>query len=269
MRLKNTFKGCTNVCNLFVFDTKGGGDTTMKITSTINMDLARQGIKHQIDAVQDDKYSRNLKLQLYSNRVAWRIPSGTTVLIRYRKSDHTGGAYDTLPDGTIAWQIKGNTVTVALAPQVLTVAGEVQVMVTLIAGKSEISTFSIIINVQRKPGFRAESETYEKITGFLPMPMGNATAGQFLEISEVDEKGAVKALRPVPAPTNSVLTVNGVNPDQNGNVNIEIENSGLPIPETAVVGQYIRVSSIDANGKVTSVEAVDAEILIDAEEGRF
>lgn len=32
----------------------------------------------------------------------------------------------------------------------------------------------------------------------------------------------------------------------------------IPAPTTAAVGQYIRVAAVDANGKITAIEAVDA-----------
>lgn len=39
-------------------------------------------------------------------------------------------------------------------------------------------------------------------------------------------------------------------------LNAETLNALLPKPLTASVGQYLRVSAVDANGKVTAVEAV-------------
>lgn len=41
--------------------------------------------------------------------------------------------------------------------------------------------------------------------------------------------------------------------------------AGLPVPATAAVGQCIVVSAVDENGVVTATEAVDMEILEDAE----
>ena len=43
------------------------------------------------------------------------------------------------------------------------------------------------------------------------------------------------------------------------------ECSGMPLPETAAAGQFIRVAAVDETGKVTATEAVDAPTLPDAE----
>lgn len=200
----------------------------MIITKTIKIDLAAKGILPAVDAVQDDKYSRNLALYLHQNGTVWPVPDGANAVVTYRKPDGTGGEYDTLPDGTKAWSAEGNVLTVALAPQVLTAAGNVQLTVTLTSGKNEISTFEICIQVQKKTDFTGKSEDYEHVTGFLPMPTGAAQVGQYLEISEVNPDGSVKALRPVEKPSGgegggTVKTVNGEAPDENGNVTVQME----------------------------------------------
>lgn len=41
-------------------------------------------------------------------------------------------------------------------------------------------------------------------------------------------------------------------------------NALLPKPATATVGQYLRVSAVDANGAITAVEAVNLNEIIDA-----
>lgn len=166
----------------------------MIITNKINMDLKRQPWIAAIDAVQDDRYSRNLELTLLSGGEIWTVPENADVLIRYSKADGTGGIYDTLPDGTTAWSAEGNCLTVALAPQVLTVPGTVSLAVTLTCGAHQITTFAILINVH--PAVDAEiadSESYVRIFGFLPAP-ADAAAGQFLRISAVDENGHVTAV---------------------------------------------------------------------------
>lgn len=132
----------------------------MIATSRIRMDLVDRGATPLVCAVQDDKYSRNLTLELYDNRTAWNVPDGISVLCRYRKPDGTCGEYDTLPDGSCAWSKDGNTVTVGLAPQVLTVAGIVYFAVTLVSGERELSSFAVKIEVSALPGLNARSEDY-------------------------------------------------------------------------------------------------------------
>ena len=97
----------------------------MMITNKINLDLQKPGTMPTIYAVQNDSYSRNLEIALFSNHRIFSFPENAAVVIRYKKSDGKGGEYDTLPDGNIAWQADRNILTVALVPQVLTTPGSV------------------------------------------------------------------------------------------------------------------------------------------------
>ena len=132
------------------------------------MDLAQKQSTGRVDVVQGDKYSRNIEFTFMYNGVAWQIPDGTTAIVRYKKPDATGGNYDTLPDGSTAYQINGNVLTVCLAPQVCTVPGVAQLSVGLIQGSAEINTFSINIVVQPNPGAIYQSEDYIRLSGAVP-----------------------------------------------------------------------------------------------------
>ena len=136
----------------------------MIITHKLKMDLLEPGNMPRIHAVQDDRYCRNLELNLYSGTERWGIPDGVTVLIRYRKADGTGGEYNQLPDGTPAWMAEGNLLTVVLAPQVTAAPGMVTLSASLILGDRQVTTFRIGVNV--KPGVKgvlAESEDYFRL----------------------------------------------------------------------------------------------------------
>lgn len=166
----------------------------MIITNKFTMDLTRPGKAEAISAVQDDRYSRNLEISLYSGSEPWPIPADACALIRYCKSDGTGGLYDTLPDGSTAWSVSGNDLTVALAPQVLTVPGSVFLTVTLNRGVQQLSTFVLLIHVHPAvSGEIAESETYLSVHNFLPAP-ADGSVGQFLRVAAVDEYGHISAL---------------------------------------------------------------------------
>lgn len=121
----------------------------MITTSKLTMDLNRCATVPVIHAVQDDRYSRNIELTLLADGAAWQIPESLAVRIRYSKPDGTGGDYDTLPDGSCAWSVKGNVLTLALAPQVLTVPGPVRLAVILTREHVKISTFAVIVKVSR------------------------------------------------------------------------------------------------------------------------
>ena len=136
----------------------------MTITHKISIDLLRKEQLARIDAVQND-CGRTLALMLHANGIPWSVPAGVTALVRYRKSDNIGGEYDTLPDGSTACRADGNMLTVALAPQVLTTAGETTLSVLLVKGSAAIRTFHILLQVHPDlTGFTAESETYVRRT---------------------------------------------------------------------------------------------------------
>lgn len=165
----------------------------MIATTKFSMDLARPGVTPILDAVQEDKYSRELQIGLYTNGVAFPVPEDCAVLIRYGKPDGRGGVYDTMPDGTAAWSISGNEVTVRLAPQVCTVAGKVTLSVTLLHGGAELSCFPVQLNVHGRQEGAPESRQYIHITGFLPQTAA-AQPGQYLKAAAVDENGRVTAV---------------------------------------------------------------------------
>lgn len=136
----------------------------MTITHKLSIDLLRQENTTQIDAVQDDS-CRYLALMLHANGIPWTIPTDISAVIRYLKADGVGGEYDALPDGTCAWSAADNVLTIALAPQVLTAAGETALSVMLTDGDRSVSTFDITLRVL--PGVHtriAESDRYVNVS---------------------------------------------------------------------------------------------------------
>lgn len=164
----------------------------MIVTSNITMDLDHRGVMPVVDAVQGDFNSRAVALHLTAGGKDWPIPAGTEVQVRYRKSDNTGGLYDTLPDGTQAWSIGGSTVTVILAPQMLTVAGSVFAQVELNLGDLQLATFTIHLRVEGNALEGAEPSADYFRARFLPQTRGEV--GQLLQIAQVDEGGHVVVL---------------------------------------------------------------------------
>lgn len=161
----------------------------MIITTNITMDLSRRGPTQVISAVQDDRYSRNIAMALTCGGVAWEPPEGTTVQIRYRTAGGTGGNYDALPDGTPAWTIDGNILTIALAPQVCTVPGKTALTVALLQEDVQLHTFAVTIDVQPNPGLQPMSGNYYKVAGSLPdsgwepgMLLGTDTEGNVVAV---------------------------------------------------------------------------------------
>jgi hypothetical protein len=273
----------------------------MTITQHISIDLQQPGNAPMIYAVQGEEYTRVVEIDLYSGGVAWNPPSGCEVVIRYGKPDGKGGVYGNLPDGTTAWSIEGNTISVILAPQMLTVPGIVNAQAQLIVNAKEIiSTFHFSVNVEEDSSKGAvKSENYVNWkTYYIPQTAG-AIVGQYLQISKVDADGKVVGVRPVDDPAkgakdyanaaydkaNEALStaettrqladiaigksdqaLTGLSYMSQNIQRIEDEQQSvkdsisgkLPTPATAQVGQTIVVKSIDENGAVTAVKAVDA-----------
>lgn len=119
----------------------------MVITTSVYSDLQTPGFPPIINAVQGEQYSRRIKLALYSAGVAWTVPAGVYVAMRYKKPDGTRGYYDTMPDGTQAWSAEENVVNIYVAPQMLTVAGVVLAQVEIIQNDSILATFPLRLRV--------------------------------------------------------------------------------------------------------------------------
>lgn len=195
----------------------------MTITHNLKIDLVRPAILPPVAVVQGDTYTREVQISLYAAGVAWELPEGHDVAIRYSKPDGTAGVYDTLPDGSMAWQSEGNTVNIMLCPQMLTVPGMVPTQVSIIMDERTLSTFTFIVAVEPDAGkgALASENYYNWRTAFLPQITG-AKVGQYPVISEVDEKGRVLRLEAVDAPAGGGL---GIVDDGAGNVTITVSGS--------------------------------------------
>lgn len=134
----------------------------MNITSKLKLDLQNNSGSVRIQAMQEDTNTRSVELQLYNGSEPWEITVGTTAALGFRKPDGTAGLYDKLPDGSDAISLDGNSVTVILVPQMLTVPGLVRAVVTLYdAQRNQISTFPFHIQVEANPAAgKLVSENY-------------------------------------------------------------------------------------------------------------
>lgn len=167
----------------------------MTITHKIQMDLIHRGIVPRLSAVQGDALTRQVEISLRAEGKPWPVPGEPTVLLRYRRPDRITGEYDTLPDGSPAGHTDGSAVTVVLSREVLAVPGDVMLVVTLILGGRELSTFEFIITVQPNHSrdiFAGKDQA--SVTGMLPAPDA-AKPGQILVIQEVDEYGLIRKMK--------------------------------------------------------------------------
>lgn len=134
----------------------------MTIINKITMDLANRGIERTVDLVQGDRYGRLLQITLLANNVPWPIPDGAVAVVRYQRSDGKGGVYGSLPDGSAAYSISGNVLTVIVTPQVCAVPGRAGMTIALMLGEMEINTFVIHLNVAGNPGIGMGAEEAEE-----------------------------------------------------------------------------------------------------------
>lgn len=86
----------------------------MVVTKTFNVDLVRLEVPPTWACMQGDANSRAICYRLYADGLSYEIPSGVSLRIAYEKADKTSGVYSQLPDGSSAYEISGNTVTIRL-----------------------------------------------------------------------------------------------------------------------------------------------------------
>lgn len=160
----------------------------MIITNKINLELSSYSSNPpRVDAVQGDRNTRAVEIALTSGGESFSVPSGTAAVVRFRKPDGTGGVYDAMPDGSAACTISGSTVTILLAPQVLTCPGVVRADVALTDEKSVLGAFSFSIHVHADPSFGATvSENYFSF-GTLE-EINTALAGVSAGLNSIDSR---------------------------------------------------------------------------------
>ena len=140
----------------------------MQVTKNITLDLLETGSPVIIKAKQNDRNTRYITAHLYVDGLAYPVPSGIEIAVRYKKPDGTAGFYDALPDNSPAITVSGNTVTVELVEQALTVAGCVHCEINMYNATSEkLTTFTFEIAVEKSVLTDAEiisSDYYNVLT---------------------------------------------------------------------------------------------------------
>lgn len=95
----------------------------MLVTKTFNVDLVRLEVPPTWACMQGDANSRAICYRLYADGLSYEIPSGVSLRIAYEKADKTSGVYSQLPDGSSAYEISDNTVTIRLIEDVSAKSG--------------------------------------------------------------------------------------------------------------------------------------------------
>lgn len=121
----------------------------MQSITTLNLNLQYPNYTTTMYAVQHDRLSRKITAMLFDGSVPFEPEYGTLAVVRYKKPDGTCGFYDTDEDGNTAVTWDGNTATIMLAEQALTVAGTVLCQVQFYNGEEQrLSSFTWKINVE-------------------------------------------------------------------------------------------------------------------------
>lgn len=122
----------------------------MQVSTNLVLDLQRPNINAIVHAKQNDKASRSVVAKLMSGESAFMPPNGANYMIRYGKSDGTGGMYDKIEDGeTAAVTVSQNTATIRLVEQALTAPGPVVMELNIYDSTgAKLTTFSWIVFVE-------------------------------------------------------------------------------------------------------------------------
>lgn len=123
----------------------------MQLIQTISMDFAVHGVAPRVFGKQDDSLSRLVRISLSSNGVAWTIPSDAIFMLRYRTPSGGVGLYDTLPNGSSAFSVAGNQITVVLVDQIFAAAGVAECDLRIISDGAGASTWTFLVDVDRGP----------------------------------------------------------------------------------------------------------------------
>ena len=131
----------------------------MLLTKEVTMNLNYRGNPIVLDALQGDS-CRALTVHLVSGEMPWEIPADAAVILQYECNDGTGGAYDTQEDGTPAYVIQDNAVTLALVSQVFAVPGTTKLQATFLSQERQLTTFAMAIHVEKAVNTQISSGEY-------------------------------------------------------------------------------------------------------------
>ncbi len=123
----------------------------MDIRHQIALNLSADVIPARLHMVQGDSNSRTIVATLWDGAKPYSVPDESSVMIRFRKPDGTGGLYDSSESGeTISYA--GSVVTAPVATQMLAVAGDVFAEIDIFGGGAgaaaeRLATFRFVVEV--------------------------------------------------------------------------------------------------------------------------
>lgn len=214
----------------------------MSVNQAVNLNLSTDIVPPVLKMVQNDSNSRYIVASLWDGASAYDVGSAS-VMLRFAKPDGTGGMYDADEVGNVV-DVDGNVVTIPVAAQVLTVAGDVFAQVDIYgSSNSKLASFAFKIDVAASVYPDAQiisSDYYNVLTATIANAVTAAqnaaasatAAAQSAEEAATSVEGAVKY--------NTPQTLTDAQKEQ------ARSNIGAPAPYTAGDGIAISGSVIAA-----------------------
>ena len=142
----------------------------MMLVHNLTLDLMDPGTPERIPVKQGDALTHRLTIRLLCGGEAWLIPAGVTPVVRWRACDPLSGGsaqgiFDTLPNGTHAWNCAENQLDLVLVPQMFALPGIVQADVALIQEDKTLATanFEFYVNPAPANGTEPQAQDYYKV----------------------------------------------------------------------------------------------------------
>lgn len=138
----------------------------MLLKKEVTMNFSYQEQPIIVDVMQGDS-GRILTIHLVERETPWVLPENAEIILRYCCADGTGGMFDSLPNGTPACTVDGNTLTITLVSQMCAVAGCTKVQATIFSGGTQISTFPFELRVIPQVDAKAAKGEYYNLQKWL------------------------------------------------------------------------------------------------------
>lgn len=208
---------------------------------TIYIDISNKSILPTIYAKQGD-VGRKFKAVVLENSVSREITVNEHFSAGYDGASGSGN-YETIGERS-AFEVYGNVVTVELAPNMLQAPGLSNFCLTMNSGDGNvIGLWNVIVDVEETPGFLGDpiKEYYPGISAVLYVDQN------------LSEEQKEKARANIGSGIGNVKTVNGKNPDENGNVEVA---GGLNETARVLLIAILRnaVYTSDQSANITALE---------------
>jgi uncharacterized protein YjdB len=226
---------------------------------TIYIDISNKSILPTIYAKQGD-IGRKFKAVVLENSVSREITVNDHFSAGYDGASGSGN-YETIGERS-AFEVYGNVVTVELAPNMLQAPGLSNFCLTMNSEDGNvIGLWNIVVDVEETPGFLGDpiKDYYPGISAVLYVDQN------------LSEKQKEKARANIGSGTGNVKTVNGIAPDEDGNVKISVGggtggNSGGNVDQVSVEPMDGDLPKVFLTGEAFSdMTAEKNEVLMDME----